>query len=216
MIFGTTDNFDTIESYKERNLYYKIFAGYLFNELLPGIEKRKEDFFNLLISALAHKDRFRGDQKAIEDAISEARKQEVHVTFDYHSCQIIPEHKKDNRGEMSDILLLAGAHFISIECKFLANMHFGKDVNEVQERIKVVSNALSMNPLQVLLMKQGKWEGAKRSQKSTGSFYSALQNANLQTPVIVLFWEDLVSLVSENKVKQYLLKQIDRQNIKFV
>ncbi len=24
------------ESYKERNLYYKFFAGYFFNELVPG------------------------------------------------------------------------------------------------------------------------------------------------------------------------------------
>ena len=32
------------ESYKERNLYYKIFAGYLFNELVPGNKKRKAAF----------------------------------------------------------------------------------------------------------------------------------------------------------------------------
>lgn len=34
MIFDSTA--DLFESYKERNVYYKIFAGYLLNELVPG------------------------------------------------------------------------------------------------------------------------------------------------------------------------------------
>ena len=53
MIFNTISNytnneFHIRESYKERNLYYKIFAGYIFNELIPGEEERKNQFLNLL------------------------------------------------------------------------------------------------------------------------------------------------------------------------
>ena len=36
---------DIIESEKERNLYYKFFAGYFFNELVPIYEQRVTNFF---------------------------------------------------------------------------------------------------------------------------------------------------------------------------
>ena len=42
MIFYFDEPFEKKESHKERNLYYKIFAGYLFNELVPGLEERKD------------------------------------------------------------------------------------------------------------------------------------------------------------------------------
>ena len=49
MIFEINkSNWKETESYKERNFYYKIFAGYLFNELIPGEENRKNQFIELL------------------------------------------------------------------------------------------------------------------------------------------------------------------------
>lgn len=63
MIFNVDEsNLEMIESYKQRNLYYKIFAGYLLNEVIPGSEKRKKEFINLLKSIIAYDDRFKGDE----------------------------------------------------------------------------------------------------------------------------------------------------------
>ena len=43
MLYDTSDQ--TFESEKERNLYYKIFAGYLLNERIPRWQDRLERFF---------------------------------------------------------------------------------------------------------------------------------------------------------------------------
>ncbi len=37
-----------LESEKERNLYYKFFAGYFFNELIEGYQDRLMGFLTLL------------------------------------------------------------------------------------------------------------------------------------------------------------------------
>ena len=38
----------TFESEKERNLYYKVFAGYLLNEFIPGYQDRLMSFCNVI------------------------------------------------------------------------------------------------------------------------------------------------------------------------
>lgn len=49
MIFKQeADDFHQLESYKERNLYYKILGGYFFNELIDGYDHRKKQFRKLL------------------------------------------------------------------------------------------------------------------------------------------------------------------------
>ena len=134
----------------------------------------------------------------------------VHATFDYHSSQIITEHKANNRGEMSDVLLLSQNYFISIECKFLSNMHFDKDVMEVQERIIAVSSYLKLKPIQVLLLKKEKWIDGKKFAVRENSFYTLLQKHNAEIPVVVLFWEDLIELIDNAKVLAFLKMQLMR------
>lgn len=158
MIFSNEIDFNVSESYKERNLYYKLFAGYLFNELLEGAEGQKAGFFQLLGGIVHHADRFRGDKQKINELISGMANEPVSVTFDYHSSQVIKSHRKEDKGEMSDVLLLSPSYLISIECKFLEDMKFGKDVEEVQNRIREVSTLVGRTPLQVLLIKKSKWE----------------------------------------------------------
>lgn len=64
MIFDVDNgNFNHTESYKERNLYYKILADYLFNELMRGEEQRKTDFLQLLADTLNNPERFRGNKE---------------------------------------------------------------------------------------------------------------------------------------------------------
>jgi hypothetical protein len=214
MIFNISDDSLKVrESYKERNLYYKIFAGYLFNEIIDGNEERKSKFFNVLSSVLdlPDQDRFKGKVSDIRNVLSEMNNEVLHVTFDYHSAQIIDDHKKNNRGEMSDILLIAKSHFISIECKFLTDMKFEKDITEVQERINVVSKEIEATPLQVLLMKKEKWDNSKIFANKSGSFYTSFQNEKADIPVVVLFWDELYSIIDKDEVRLYLEKQMARK-----
>lgn len=207
MLFDTGENFYKIESYKERNLYYKMFAGYLFNEFIPDFKsytRRKIKFFELLIGILEDPTRFRGDKEIISNILAASQVQDIHTTFDYHSSQIIDYHKQNNRGEMSDVLLITKQYFISVECKYLSDVSYGKDILEVQERIKVVASFLSLIPLQIVLIKSDKWNEAKRLQNHPGSFYTAFQKAIVFTPCVVLFWEDLLSIINNDAVKQFL------------
>ena len=215
MIFNVdNENLNQTESYKERNLYYKIFAGYLFNELIPGKDQRTTDFLHLLADTLNITERFRGDKDHILGIINAINSQPVHVTFDYHSAQVIKAHKKDDRGEMSDVLLLTESHFISVECKFLEDMEFKKDVRAVQERIREVSAKLKRIPLQALLMTERKWNNSKTRNNKKDSFYMKFQKENVDIPVVVLFWDEVASLITDEKVKNYLKRQIERKKIK--
>lgn len=211
MIFSTNaEKFYDEESYKERNLYYKIFAGYLFNELVPGEEERKEKFLQFLcdIPSTNENIRVKGDYL---DILNKMKKDKIQVTFDYHSCQIVPAHKKNNRGEMSDILLMGSTNFISLECKYLSDMNYEKDIKEVQERIVAVAEKLERNAIQVLLLKKDKWENMKGFEKKSESFYKKFKDSNTRIPVIVLFWEDLSEMIEENIVKNYLDIQLNRK-----
>jgi len=203
MIFDTAlTNWEINESYKERNLYYKIFAGYLFNEFIEVYEERKTNFLSLLESCIKKSERFFGDAHEAYLIIKEMKGSQLHVTFDYHPAQIFEEYKKENRGEMSDILLHSNSHMISIECKFLSNISFKKDIEAVHERINKFSKHFKIKPLQVLLLKEKKWNYTKLIKEEL--------KKNPSVPVVVLFWEDLRSLITNENVLQYLNTQIDR------
>ena len=105
---------------------------------------------------------------------------------------------------MSDILLHSGRHFISIECKFLSNIGFKKDIEAVHERIIKFSEHFKIAPLQVILLKEKKWDYTKLIKEEL--------KKTPDVPVVVLFWEDLRSLIENEKVLKYLNTQIDRKN----
>ncbi len=209
MIFSTTvEHFYDEESYKERNLYYKIFAGYMFNELVRGEEQRMDSFLQLLkIKALFEEDKTIGTGSIeILEGIS---KENIQTTFDFHACQIV---STEDRGEMSDILLVSNNYFISIECKYLSDLHFNKDIDEVHNRIEKVAAGKFINkkPLQVLLIKGEKWKNIKKAEKSDNSFYKQLHTSNKNIPIIVLLWEDLLPIINDEIVISYLKKQLER------
>ena len=202
MIFNTESDFYNTESYKERNLYYKIFAGYLFNEIVVGYDQRKLDFLNLLEKQINEDGLFFGEKSSAVQIISTLKNKPVTVTFDYHPAQIFEDYKKDNRGEMSDILILSNSEMLSIECKFLSNINYDKDITEVQERIIKFKDKFFVNPLQILLLKQSKWQNSKNIKLKL--------EAATNVPVVVVFWEQLCSLLNDKIVQEYLQKQIVR------
>ena len=208
MIFTIdADNLQNGESYKERNLYYKIFAGFLFNELVehPTYEVRKAEFCKLLLEKIKQPESFFGDKQIADNILIGIQSEVWKITFDYHPAQIFPEDKRDNRGEMSDILIMAGKHMLSIECKFLSDINYDKDVIEVQDRIIKFSEHFKIEALQIFILKKDKWNNSKRIRKE-------LLNKP-QIPLLVLFWEDILLMIEGSKmeVADYLKLQIGRK-----
>jgi hypothetical protein len=91
---------------------------------------------------------------------------------------------------MSDILILSPKSFLSIECKFLSNISYDKDVKEVQERILEFINGTDLKPLQILLLKEKKWINSKLGKNEL--------NWDSNVPIIVLYWEELSTLIRGN------------------
>lgn len=205
MIFRPNlDSFDELESYKERNLYYKIFAGYLLNEVVPEYTSRKEKFFDLITSIHEDSDRVFDTDGRLRDIIETIKVEDMSVTFDYHTAQIFADDKRDDRGEMSDVLLLSDTCMVSVECKFGSNFSIDKDILTVQNRIKKFNGRFKRNPIQVLLLKKGKWS-------FSGKIKERINIGELYCPIVVLFWEDIQNIIDDEGVRDYLVKQLDRK-----
>lgn len=214
MIYKTeSENFHLFESYKERNFYYKIFAGYLFNELIPGYEERKKLFLNLLQSIIGDNNRFFSVKNDANLFLERMGAEEWNITFDYHLAQIFKADKADDRGEMSDVLLLGNSSFISIECKLLSNYSIGKDIIAVQKRIKKFANHFQLAPFQILLIKRQKWENSARIKDRSELTTSG---HHFDIPLLVLFWDELETIIDSPSVKAYLLKQDKRKGDTFI
>lgn len=120
MLFDIGDS--VVESEKERNLYAKFFAGYFFNELVPGAEKRLDGFANL-IQEKARKCDIETDLVISYET--------AHACFDTHAYLLGGKNQlgQEDRGEIADILLHDRKNkvLISIEAKFLEDFEVNKD-----------------------------------------------------------------------------------------
>jgi hypothetical protein len=184
----------TIESEKERNFYFKFFAGYYFNELVPGIESRIRDFCNILNDPL----------NRINDAGTEIELSPVttHVTFDFHEYLI---NKGADRGELADILIVDEdkSLCIAIEVKWLENWNFEKDILANNKRIKTLEKTNRFKHVyQCLLIKESKHEHGKKKVNAAGSNYAKLSGQE-EISVIVITWEDLLKNLEEPVVEKF-------------
>ena len=182
MLFQTEN---ILESEKERNFYSKVFAGYYFNELIPGYEQRLEAFSNLLRN---NKDlTFSG----VLDNRFRLSPKSTHVTFDFHAYLLREE---NDRGELADVLItdLENASAVAIEVKFLKNWEFKKDIEVASSRILSLleSNRIS-SFVHVLLISRSKLNGARRAVGKQTSNWAKLSHVELPYPLVVLTWEDI-------------------------
>lgn len=200
MIFNTeVDNFYEVESYKERNLYYKVLAGYVLNEFITGYQQRKAQLFELLQNNCDKENFVFGDAHIGRHRLVKLANEDIHVKFDFHPRQI---YKDDfDHGEMSDVLMSGSTTFCSIECKYYDNYTFKKDITQVQTRIIEYSRLTGLAPLQVLLIPEQKFRYSTQSSLI----------GQLDTPVIFLLWEQLAGIIEEEQVKIYLDKQLKRK-----
>jgi len=132
-----------IFSPKERNLYAKIFAGYLFNEfiLTPSLEERLGYFLDIT-PVFESKRLQKTSIRNLIDNQGEFNLANSHVNFDNH---LISKKNKEDRGEFSDIAIWLEKpnktfHLISIEAKYTSNWTIKKDIETNIDRIKKVTS----------------------------------------------------------------------------
>ncbi len=200
MIFNSDyDDFYEGESYKERNLYYKIIGGYLLNESVDGYNKRKEQFFNLLLENCNRSGYIHGNDTVAIERLEQISKESLNVTFDYHPKQ---HYKAEfDHGEMSDILIMGESIFCSIECKYYDNYTFKKDIEQVQYRINKYAKLVKKEAVEILLITKQKHTYSKQQQLIE----------ELETPVVFVLWEQVADIIEDEKVRQFLLKQLERK-----
>ncbi|CAB5161718.1 hypothetical protein D3OALGA1CA_5098 [Olavius algarvensis associated proteobacterium Delta 3] len=198
MLFEVDPNI--IESEKERNLYYKFFAGYFFNELVPGYEQRVESFFKKHI--LHPKEKF-GPEIELEYTHIDS----VHATFDYHAYLV---DKEADRGELADILLLEPKNdlVIAIEAKFLSDWRFEKDVQRNSERIELLPNK---KKVQCLLISDQKLRNSKSKINQPGSNFKKLKDneGDLKFPFRIITWQALFRDCEDEKIRVYFENHIE-------
>lgn len=231
---------DFEESYKERNLYFKIFAGCLFNELIP-----ENNFPTLFFEKLKSKYEMTCNEFGIfedqtikgmlDSLIRDFKNRKIHVSFDYHIRQCaepakikeIKEIFEDiqepiaslNRGELADILISGTDAFVAIEAKSNEDWKFDKDIVENRKRITLASKIKHKKPIQVLLIKGAKWANSKGQINKDSSHYVKLKDFIREAQssnFILLLWEDILEIISKQKnasaVSEYLSSILKYQN----
>jgi hypothetical protein len=205
MLFDNRD--DVFESEKERNLYYKYFAGYYFNELVAGYEDRLIEFCKLLNRmemrfGLATRD----DQPILLSA------ENTHVSFDNHGY-LFPGLDTD-RGEFADILVHdpTARVLVPIEVKVHSDWSYAKDVESNQARLHKIEKALSdkgSHPriIPCLLLTTTKWKECRCQEAREDSQYGLLENSD-GLPIHILLWENFLDLTTDKHVHAFLARQL--------
>jgi len=118
-----------------------------------------------------------------------------------------------DRGEVSDIIIWGKEHFLSIEVKYLSDWTYEKDIKEVQQRIIDLGKTTEKCGIQVLLVSEKKWKNNQSHQNQTGSnLASLIQNKeSLKVPLIVITWEQLTEIISNQKVLDFIQAQLKRE-----
>ena len=203
MLFNAGDN--ALESEKERNFYFKFFAGYFFNELVESrteYEQRVRRFQDLL----------RRPPWPSESPYKDLLLDPDHLTvsFDLHEYLFDPAYRAANisgsdLGEFADIGLYSepdttAPTMVAIEAKFFSTWKVQKDLVEVGERLERIDCALEHVRLaRCLLVRE--WEEAD---------VTRIQGQKYPGPsVIVLTWKDLLGGPDPAVADEWLRRQLD-------
>ena len=211
--FGNT----VVESEKERNLYTKFFAGYFFNEIVAGSNTRLTNFAGLI------------KEKAISAGIPlksdfTLSPEFTHVCFDTHAylLGLTNEYYEEDRREIADILIHDRHNkvFISIEAKFLENFDVDDDVTLTLNRLRSIKDQMPDTQfIFCLLLSNIKWNRIQKMNNHPGSQYKKLIDG-YSDKVLVLLWEELVNLCTDQRVSQFMnyqlsLVQLQRKSVRY-
>ena len=194
---------DDFESEKERNLYYKFFAGYFLNEHVQGLEMRLQAFCDLLSNCS------RGGKNISQEPIT-LTPECAHVSFDNHGylCSGLGT----DRGEFADILVhdRSTSVVIPIEAKVHSNWSYEKDVISNERRLRLIEREMpSARFFPCLLLTEGKWSACTNQKSKEYSNYRQLIEAN-DCRTRVILWEELLDLASNDQVVAYVRGQLAR------
>jgi hypothetical protein len=181
-----------IESEKERNFYYKFFAGYYFNELIPGYNYRVTEFSNLINNT---KNWFNNNNEIL------CLSNDLQVSFDLHAYLF---GTTKDRGECADIFIHDKKNDIAIfiEAKWLENWNFDKDINRNFKRIFDIKTNRFSKVYQCLLIKQSSYENCIKSSNRANSNFRKLKS-NFPYPLKVITWDELINLVDNEYVRSF-------------
>lgn len=205
MIFNNPNQY--FESEKERNLYYKIFAGYICNEFIKGYEDRMRKLIQVFNKPIILNTEFKHEK--IEIDINDN-----HISFDNH-LYLFDELATD-RGEFADVLIQSKSTrtIIAIEAKLHSNWSFEKDIKSNQDRLQKIEKRLSpINIYPILLVTKKRWDGALAMENNGNSNYGQLKNA-ASNKCRVILWEDVLKIIDHPKVVEYLEFQLKRTSNK--
>ena len=201
MIYDISET--SFESEKERNLYYKIFAGYLFNELVPDYNSRVQAFFKLLHAPVAI-------GQAAPPLPESLDPRNTHVSFDNHLYLF--QKATGDRGEFADILLhdITSRTLVAIEAKLHSDWSHEKDILENQSRHSQLTDLLPrINLVPVLLLSERRWNRVKQKEPREKSNYRRFVE-DAQCRFRVVLWEQIASIIVERHVKDFLDSQLSR------
>lgn len=201
MLFSIGAN--DFESEKERNLYYKFFTGYYFNELIQDYEKRLAAFCELLNSNSRH-------GAATSKKHIELTAEGTHVSFDNHGY-LFKELNIDH-GEFADILIHDHiTHvMIPIEAKVHSNWSYEKDIVSNERRLALIEDKIKdVYIVPCLLVTKYRWEHCEQKESNQYSNYKRfIETSNCRTRVI--FWEELINITDNDEVRLYMNSQLER------
>ncbi len=211
MLFNNQEG--VLESEKERNLYYKFFAGYFFNELVEGYKERVFRFYQFLFPKSPDKSSFCFG-KPFKLPENSNTPDSVSVTFDFHGYLL---DESGDRGELADILIQDHKNklVIAIEAKFLSNWDYDKDVVGNSKRILKLER-LTKQIYQVLLLKKDKLDAAVAKRAVPNSNFKKLEpeheqerdknkteSDELKYPIRIITWEQLFKLCDKDNIRKY-------------
>ena len=224
MLYNETHD-DVPESPKERNLYYKIFCGCLFNELLPNYKKRVKSFFKELTNKCNNKDEEKGlvlnnkkKGKAIELINEMKSSKKLHVDFDHHIWHI-PWIKTDDRGEFADICITDSDNrsLIAIETKYKTPLKYSKDIESNVDRLEEIKKRMpEWEVIYILLIMRNKFEGMKKQVNRKDSFLKKLKTrindkkGKQNIPIIMMFWEDIKEILNKKEETKVAAKYLEK------
>ena len=193
---------DAFESEKERNLYYKFFGAYFFNELVPGFEQRLGQFCHLLDHP-AYPDLRQSQPLSMSAATT-------HVSFDNHAYLF--EKCGVDRGELADVIVhdRSTRTLVFIEAKVHSDFSYDKDIVENSARIQAVRDRLGdCHAVHCLLIKQSKWKEVQRQVGNRNSQFAKLC-ADKGCSTRIVTWEQFASICDDPDVSTYLQTQLSR------
>jgi hypothetical protein len=201
MIYDISET--SFESEKERNLYYKIFAGYLCNELVPDYDSRVQAFFEVLNAPVA----IGQAAPALPESLD---RRNTHVSFDNHLYLF--QKARGDRGEFADILLhdVTSRTLIAIEAKLHSDWSHEKDIVANQSRHSQLTDLLpGINLVPVLLLSERRWIRVKKKESNEHSNYRRfVEDEHCRFRVIL--WEQIASIIKERIVRDFLNSQLSR------